>query len=90
MKRYYVNHSSGMTYDHEFVEILELLQEEGLFDERRGRVCCQVRVTDTTLEERQYLYLWADRTEAEAFLDRLRQPNGGDWRVFEVDVVEMY
>ena len=78
-----------MTYDYQFVEIFELLREEGLFDERRGRVCCQVRVTDKTLEDNQYLYLWADRTEAEAFLERLRKRHEGDWRVFEVDVVKM-
>lgn len=89
MKRHYVNHTSRVTYDHQFVEILDLLREEGLFDEHRGRACCQVRVTDKTLEERQYLYLWADRTEAEAFLDRLRQRNGRDWRVFEVEVVKL-
>ncbi len=70
-----------------FEELFSLLREEGLFDEGQGRVSCQVRLSGGTLQPRQHLHLWADRAEADAFLQRLLKRSNKDWQVCEEDVI---
>jgi len=87
MKRYYVSHFSGMIKDSEFGEIRDRIIAEGLFDPESGRDHRRVRWPDGRTTDQSFTHLWADRSEAEAFADRLR--NGDDdrrWKVFEVDV----
>ena len=87
MKRYYVTHCSGMTTDSEFVEIRDRLLDEGLIDPDSGRNERRVRWSDGRTTDKQFLHLWADRGDAEAFLSLLkRDENDRRWKVFVVDV----
>jgi hypothetical protein len=90
MKRYYVDHRSGMTTDEEFLQISSLLAQEGLYDESRGRLYCLVRRPEGVLMEKEFLYLWKDRADAEAFAQKIPHRTPGIWRVFEEDVIPVY
>jgi hypothetical protein len=90
MKKFYINHYTGMTKDSEFQVLLSALEEAGLYDERRGRQYCLMRRPDGGYEERRFLYLWDDRAEAEEFLSGLRKRGHRAWRVFEADVIPVY
>ena len=87
MKRFYINHFSGMTTDSEFVEIRDQIIKENLIDPERGRNHRRVRWPDGRITDQAFSHLWAERGEAEAFLSRLRKGEKDHrWRVFEVDV----
>ena len=90
MKRYHVDHRRGMMNEEERAQFSSLLKQEGLYDESRGPLHCLVRRPEGVLLERDFLYLWEDRKEAEAFARRIPQRSPGIWRVFEEDVIPLY
>jgi hypothetical protein len=87
MKRFYVDHISGMTSDAEFVKIRDKLLEEGLIDPEEGREYRRVRRRDGRVTEQAFLHLWTKREEAEAFLNHLCNGDSSPrWKLFEVEV----
>jgi hypothetical protein len=75
-KAYAVGTSCGNT-DKEFVAYLELLKEQGINTDGSNRVADSFG--------RQWVHVWNDRREAEAFAIRLRQLTGNrDWEVYDL------
>jgi hypothetical protein len=64
-----------------------LLEQEGLYDESRGPLYCLLRRPEGVLLEKEFLHLWTERTDAEAFARKIPQRSPGIWRVFEDDII---
>ncbi len=90
MKRYYVDHRRGAMNEEERAQFTSLLKQEGLYDESRGPLYCLIPRPDGVLLEKDFLHLWEDRKEAEAFARKIPQRSPGIWRVFEENVVPVY
>lgn len=91
MKNYYLQHSTGMTTDHEFEELASALRAEGLLNSDGKRLHCLIKRADGSLTEGEFLHLWDDPEDAREFAKRvhLSQP-GRRWSVFEVDLIPLY
>jgi hypothetical protein len=90
MKLYYVDHRRGAMNEDELALFTSLLRQEGLYDENRGRLYCLLRRPEGVLLEKEFLHLWTDRKDAEAFARKIPQRSPGIWRVFEDDIIPVY
>jgi hypothetical protein len=90
MKLYYVDHRRGMMNEEERAQFTSLLQQEGLYDENRGPLYCLLRRPEGVLLETEFLHLWTNRKDAEAFARKIPQRSPGIWRVFEDDIIPAY
>src|SRR5262249_31102368 len=90
MKAYYIDHRRGMMNEEELAIFTSLLEQEGLYDAHCGRLYCLIRRPEGVLLEREFLHLWTDRQNAEAFARKLPQGSPGIWRIFEADLIPVY
>ncbi len=76
--------------EEERAQFLSILKQEGLYDESQGSLYCLIPRPEGVLLEKDFLHLWADRKEAEAFARKIPQRSPGIWRVFEEDIIPVY